>query len=101
MHAEHPPEDADPCLGQGSRPVDSLAKLSYMAEFTNNNRDIPGAANLVVDTLSHPPATPSINAVAASGQQLDYATIADAERDCPSITATGDTVNFIKGTQQL
>jgi len=65
--------------------------LSYVAEFTGDIRHIAGQDNVVADTLSRPPrAGTTIAAVAATRQTLDYAAIAEAQRDCPSIQAAGD-----------
>jgi len=65
--------------------------LSYVAEFTGDIRHIAGQDNVVADTLSRPPqAGTTVAAVAATGQTLDYAAIAEAQRDCPSIQAAGD-----------
>ena len=66
--------------------------LSYVAEFTSDIRHVAGLENVVADTLSRPPqaATGTVAAVAASPQSLDYAAIADAQRDCPSIIAARD-----------
>ena len=67
-----------------------------MAEFTNDIRHIAGADNVVADILSWPPTSMMINAVAASGQQLDYAAIPDAQQDCPSIATAGDSALHLK-----
>ena len=65
--------------------------LSYVAEFTGDIRHIAGQDNVVADTLSRPPqAGATVAAVAATPQTLDYAAIAEAQRDCPSIQAAGD-----------
>jgi len=65
--------------------------LSYVAEFTGDIRHIAGEHNVVADTLSCPPqAAVTIAAVAATAQTLDYTAIAEAQRDCPSIQAAGD-----------
>jgi hypothetical protein len=65
--------------------------LSYMAKFTSDIRHIAGQENVVADTLSRPlQVAATIAAVAATPQSLDYAAIADAQRDCPSIQAAGD-----------
>ena len=45
----------------------------------------------MANTLSRPPqAGATVAAVAATPQTLDYAAIAEAQRDCPSIQAAGD-----------
>jgi cleavage and polyadenylation specificity factor subunit 1 len=62
--------------------------LSYVAEFTGDIRHIAGQDNVVADTLSRPPQAGAT--VAATPQTLDYAAIAEAQRDCPSIQAAGD-----------
>jgi len=66
--------------------------LSYVAEFTNDIRHIAGLDNVVADTLSRPPqpAAGTVAAVAAAQPALDYAAIAEAQRDCPSISTAAD-----------
>ena len=65
--------------------------FSYVAEFTGDIRHIAGQDNVVADTLSRPPqAGATVAVVAATPQTLDYATIAEAQRDCPSIQTARD-----------
>jgi transposase InsO family protein len=65
--------------------------LSYIAEFTGDIRHIARQDNVVANTLSRPPqAGATVATVAATPQMLDYAAIAEAQRDCPSIQAAGD-----------
>jgi len=65
--------------------------FSYVAEFTGDIRHIAGQDNVVADTLFHPPqATAAVAAVVATTQTLDYSAIAQAQSDCPSIQAAGD-----------
>ncbi len=67
-----------------------------MAEFTGDIRHIAGQDNVVADTLSRPPqAGATVAAVAATPQMLDYAAIAEAQRDCPSIQAAGDSFSSL------
>jgi hypothetical protein len=96
LYTDHKPltqalaKAADPWTARQSR------HLSYVAEFTSNIRHMAVADNVVADTLSRPTAAQSVNAVATRGQQLDYAAIAEAQRDCPSITAAGDTALHLR-----
>jgi len=65
--------------------------LSYVAEFTGDIWHIAVQDNMVADTLSRPPqAGATVPAVAATPQTLDYAAIAEAQRDFPSMQAAGD-----------
>jgi len=62
--------------------------LAYVAEFTTDVQHVPGADNVVADTLSRPPpALAPTCAVPASAQQLDFPAIAAAQRTCPSVEA--------------
>ena len=69
----------------------TFALSKAAGDITGNIRHIAGQDNVVADTLSRPPqAGATVAAVAATPQTLDYAAIAEAQRDCPSIQAAGD-----------
>jgi len=69
--------------------------LSFVAEYTSDIQHVPGADNVVADTLSRPPATADLpcpasaraTAIQATAQQLDLPAIAAAQRTCPSVQA--------------
>jgi cleavage and polyadenylation specificity factor subunit 1 len=56
--------------------------LSYVAEYTSDIRHVAGKQNVVADMLSRPPA---VCAVPASADDLDYAAIAEQQRNCPTV----------------
>ena len=66
-----------------------------MAEFTSDLMHIGGTENVVADMLSRlSPA--AVAAMVAVPQTLDYAAVAAAQRDCPSIEAAKDTSLSLK-----
>jgi hypothetical protein len=67
-----------------------------VAEFTSDVQHVPGANNMVADTLSRLRAPPSTapapaRAIPATSQQLDLPVITAAQRTCPSVEAAKGT----------
>jgi len=91
LYTDHKPLTYGLCKAADQWTPWQCRHLSYVAEFTDDIRHIAGQDNVVADMLSRPPqATTTIAAVAATTQTLDYSAIAQAQRDCPSIQAAGD-----------
>jgi len=62
-----------------------------VAKVTGDIQHIAGKDNVVADTLSRPPQVAArVATVAAMPQTLDYAAIAKAQQNYPSIQAAGD-----------
>jgi hypothetical protein len=78
-------------------------QLSYVAEFTTDNRHIPGSENIVADALSQPPLAaftaaatggPAVATVATSPVKLDYARIAANQRTCQETLKAASTTSL-------